>query len=65
MFGIGFPPFRGGPFRYIDSIGVANVVQQLEVFNSRFAPRFEPAKLLVDMARDNRRFYPESGRPVG
>jgi 3-hydroxyacyl-CoA dehydrogenase / enoyl-CoA hydratase / 3-hydroxybutyryl-CoA epimerase len=65
VFGIGFPPFRGGPFRYIDSIGVANVVRQLEVFNSRFAPRFEPAKILVDMARDNRRFYPESGKPVG
>jgi 3-hydroxyacyl-CoA dehydrogenase/enoyl-CoA hydratase/3-hydroxybutyryl-CoA epimerase len=51
VFGIGFPPFRGGPFRYIDSIGVAEVVRQLEELNDRFPGRFEPAELLVNMAR--------------
>ena len=51
VFGIGFPAFRGGPFRYIDSLGVAEVVRQLEELNDRFPGRFEPAELLVAMAR--------------
>ncbi|HEU4641593.1 MAG TPA: fatty acid oxidation complex subunit alpha FadJ [Gemmatimonadaceae bacterium] len=59
VFGIGFPPFRGGPFRYTDAVGAANVVRQLEVYHGRFAPRFAPAPMLVEMARSGKRFYPE------
>jgi len=57
VFGIGFPPFRGGPFRYMDSLGVKIVVQRLEDLNARFPGRFEPAELLLDMARRNQSFY--------
>ncbi len=57
VFGIGFPPFRGGPFRYMDSLGVHIVVQRLEDLNARFPGRFEPADLLVDMARRKQAFY--------
>jgi 3-hydroxyacyl-CoA dehydrogenase/enoyl-CoA hydratase/3-hydroxybutyryl-CoA epimerase len=60
VFGIGFPPFRGGPFRYMDSIGVKELVQRLEDLNGRFPGRFEPAPLLIDMARSNARFYPHN-----
>lgn len=62
VFGIGFPPFRGGPFRYIDTIGVDVLVQQLEELNSRFPGRFQPAELLVGMARRGERFYPPGTR---
>ncbi len=58
VFGIGFPPFRGGPFRYIDGEGVGEIVDRLEDLNLRFAPRFAPAQLLVDMAAARRSFYP-------
>ena len=57
VFGIGFPPFRGGPFRYVDSVGVARIVEQLEELNARFEPRFAPAELLLEMARTRRSFY--------
>jgi 3-hydroxyacyl-CoA dehydrogenase / enoyl-CoA hydratase / 3-hydroxybutyryl-CoA epimerase len=57
VFGIGFPPFRGGPFRYIDAVGADEIVRQLEELNGRFPPRFQPADLLVDMARKKGRFY--------
>jgi 3-hydroxyacyl-CoA dehydrogenase / enoyl-CoA hydratase / 3-hydroxybutyryl-CoA epimerase len=57
VFGIGFPPFRGGPFRYVDSVGLPRVVEQLEEMNVRFAPRFAPADLLVEMAGMRRTFY--------
>ena len=59
VFGIGFPPFRGGPFRYIDTVGAPEVLRQLEELNDRFPPRFQPADLLLDMARKNARFYPK------
>jgi 3-hydroxyacyl-CoA dehydrogenase / enoyl-CoA hydratase / 3-hydroxybutyryl-CoA epimerase len=58
VFGIGFPPFRGGPFRYIDAVGSATIVQQLEELNDRFPPRFQPADLLLDLARKNARLDP-------
>jgi 3-hydroxyacyl-CoA dehydrogenase/enoyl-CoA hydratase/3-hydroxybutyryl-CoA epimerase len=58
VFGIGFPPFRGGPFRYVDTVGVATIVRQLQELNVRHPPRFEPAGVLLDMARSGARFYP-------
>jgi 3-hydroxyacyl-CoA dehydrogenase/enoyl-CoA hydratase/3-hydroxybutyryl-CoA epimerase len=64
VFGIGFPPFRGGPFRWIDASGAATIVEQLEELDYRFTGRFSPAELLVHMARKGERFYPQSGRPV-
>lgn len=64
VFGIGFPPFRGGPFRWIDAMGAAKVVDALEDLSARFAPRFTPCDLLVAMARRGDRFYPSEGKPV-
>ncbi len=64
VFGIGFPPFRGGPFRYIDSVGAARIVDELEELNTRFLGRFFPSELLVRMARRSERFYPTDGKPL-
>ena len=63
VFGIGFPPFRGGPFRYVDSLGAERTVRALEGLNADRAPRFAPAQLLIEMAREGRRFYSERGHP--
>lgn len=65
VFGIGFPPFRGGPFRHLDSLGIANAARILESLYAKHAPRFEPAGILVEMARRGTRFYPERGHPLG
>jgi 3-hydroxyacyl-CoA dehydrogenase/enoyl-CoA hydratase/3-hydroxybutyryl-CoA epimerase len=64
VFGIGFPPFRGGPFRYVDSMGAGRIVEELEALNDRFPGRFEPAGLLVEHARAHKRFYPAQGHPL-
>lgn len=64
VFGIGFPPFRGGPFRHIDAVGVAEVVKQLEALDAKQPGRFAPARILVEMAREGRTFYPSVGKPV-
>ncbi len=57
VFGIGFPPFRGGPLRYADSVGAAALVEDLEDHRQRLGERFEPASVLVKMAREGRRFH--------
>ncbi|MDQ8153060.1 MAG: fatty acid oxidation complex subunit alpha FadJ [Gemmatimonadota bacterium] len=64
VFGIGFPPFRGGPLRVVDTIGAAELVRRLEALNAKHPGRFEPAKLLRDMAQSNKTFYPTTGKPV-
>ena len=58
VFGIGFPPFRGGPFRFIDALGAATVVQQLEALDARYPGRYEPAAMLRAMAASGERFHP-------
>jgi 3-hydroxyacyl-CoA dehydrogenase/enoyl-CoA hydratase/3-hydroxybutyryl-CoA epimerase len=60
VFGLGFPPFRGGPFRFIDALGVAQVVDRLKHFSGIHGPRFDPAPLLLELADEGRGFYPES-----
>ena len=64
VFGIGFPPFRGGPLRYADALGAAELVRQLEALNARHPGRFVPCALLGTMAREGTRFYPATGKPV-
>jgi 3-hydroxyacyl-CoA dehydrogenase/enoyl-CoA hydratase/3-hydroxybutyryl-CoA epimerase len=58
VFGLGFPPFRGGPFRYVDREGAGTVLRKLEALASRHGTRFTPAPLLVDLARGSRKLYP-------
>lgn len=57
VLGLGFPPFRGGPFRHVDAVGAGAVVDHLEAFARRLGPRYLPAPLLVDMAREGKTFY--------
>ena len=57
IFGIGFPPFLGGPFRYCDTKGVANIVKTLEALATQHTARFKPAQILVDYAKEGKRFY--------
>lgn len=64
VFGIGFPPFRGGPFRHMDAVGIAEVVKQLEALDARYPGRFTPARVLVEMAAGGKTFYPTTGKPV-
>lgn len=62
VLGTGFPPFRGGPLRYADSLGIAVVVDRLSRLADAHGERFRPAGLLREMVRQERTFYPE-GRP--
>jgi 3-hydroxyacyl-CoA dehydrogenase / enoyl-CoA hydratase / 3-hydroxybutyryl-CoA epimerase len=57
IFGLGFPPFLGGPFRYLDHLGPRFAVEVLERLRTRHGVRFAPSTLLQDMAREDRLFH--------
>jgi 3-hydroxyacyl-CoA dehydrogenase/enoyl-CoA hydratase/3-hydroxybutyryl-CoA epimerase len=57
IFGLGFPRFRGGPFRYVDTIGAADVLRRVQAYADRFGDRWRPAPLLVQMAKKGERFF--------
>lgn len=57
IFGLGFPPFLGGPFRYADSIGIARVVEKLQTLQEEHGQRFAPAPALLELAENKGRFY--------
>jgi len=56
IYGIGFPPFRGGACRYLDQMGVANFVALADKYAS-FGKLYEPPKLLRDMASSGKKFF--------
>ncbi|MCK6262700.1 fatty acid oxidation complex subunit alpha FadJ [Vibrio sp. ZSDE26] len=59
IFGIGFPPFLGGPFRYIDKLGVKTVVAMLNEHAEKYGNRFAPSDGLLTRAGLDQGFYSE------
>ncbi|XP_025967043.2 trifunctional enzyme subunit alpha, mitochondrial [Dromaius novaehollandiae] len=52
VFGLGFPPYLGGPFRYIDSFGANKLVDKLRKYEAVYGSQFTPCQLLLDYASD-------------
>lgn len=57
VFGTGFAPFRGGPFRYLDQVGVSGYVDMMNEFADKYGPQFEPCQLLKDYAITDKKFH--------
>lgn len=64
VFGIGFPPFTGGPFRAMDTWGIANVVNTMRQLQDKYGPRFAPAATLERMAASGQRFHINARAPL-
>jgi len=58
IYGFGFPPFRGGPLRYLDDLTADRVYADLQRLADRLGPRFTPCEAIVEQARARKRFYP-------
>lgn len=53
VFGLGFPPFHGGPFRYLDAYGADKFVERMEKLHETIGgERFVPCQMLLDYAKD-------------
>ncbi len=57
ILGLGFPPFLGGPFHYIDHIGIASVVKRMQDYRLRFGERYQPCDGLMARSQNNQFFY--------
>ena len=57
ILGLGFPPFRGGPFRYVDGVGAGAIVKIMEGLAAKYGKRFTPAAMLREMASKGKKFY--------
>jgi 3-hydroxyacyl-CoA dehydrogenase/enoyl-CoA hydratase/3-hydroxybutyryl-CoA epimerase/3-hydroxyacyl-CoA dehydrogenase/enoyl-CoA hydratase/3-hydroxybutyryl-CoA epimerase/enoyl-CoA isomerase len=56
IYGIGFPPFKGGLLFWADTIGAGKILEMLKPLES-LGPRMQPTALLLEMAKSGRRFY--------
>lgn len=56
VYGLGFPPFRGGVFRYLDSVGIAEFVAMAQQY-SGLGAMYQVPQMLIDMAEKGDSFY--------
>ena len=56
LYGFGFPRYRGGLMYWADQIGVRAVYDQIAAWHQQYGERWEPARLLRELA--------ESGTPL-
>lgn len=57
VFGVGFAPFRGGPFRHVDHYGAQKFVDLMSRLADKHGPQFEPCQLLKDYAASGKKFH--------
>lgn len=59
VMGLGFPPFRGGPFWWMDEVGAKEIVARLDALAERFGDRFSAAAILRQHADNGTTFRDE------
>lgn len=57
IYGIGFPPFRGGALRYVDAMGVAEFVALADSLADELGPLYRPTEALRERAKRGDAFY--------
>ena len=59
VYGIGFPPFRGGALKHVDKIGLAAFCEKADALRDLGA-LYEPTARMREMASSGETFHPSS-----
>lgn len=59
IYGYGFPAWRGGPMKYAELRGLADVLADIDMFHLRFGDRWKPAPLLVSLVTARKWKWPK------
>ncbi|WP_350656323.1 3-hydroxyacyl-CoA dehydrogenase NAD-binding domain-containing protein [Psychrobacter sp. S1-30-MNA-CIBAN-0213] len=51
IFGWGFAPHQGGTLQFINATGIEQFVERSRELSAKFGTRFEPAQILIEMAK--------------
>jgi len=62
IYGYGFPAHRGGPMHYADHLGLNRVYERVQQFETELGPYWKPARLLKELAQQNRTFQDHDRR---
>jgi 3-hydroxyacyl-CoA dehydrogenase / enoyl-CoA hydratase / 3-hydroxybutyryl-CoA epimerase / enoyl-CoA isomerase len=57
IYGLGFPPFKGGIFRWLDELGLAQFITAAKAFES-LGPLYQPTPGMLQKAADATHYYP-------
>jgi 3-hydroxyacyl-CoA dehydrogenase/enoyl-CoA hydratase/3-hydroxybutyryl-CoA epimerase len=57
IMGTGFAPFRGGPLRYADAVGIGRITEDLRRLNEAGERQFAPCERLIEMNKQSKTFY--------
>ena len=57
IFGLGYPPFLGGPFQFMDTVGLEEVCSKLEDLADSGLSRFAPCDLIKNLSKEDETFY--------
>ena len=63
IFGIGFPPFKGGLLFWADTIGLPKIVESLKAYEP-LGERYQPTALLVELASSGGRVPSTTNQPT-
>jgi 3-hydroxyacyl-CoA dehydrogenase/enoyl-CoA hydratase/3-hydroxybutyryl-CoA epimerase/3-hydroxyacyl-CoA dehydrogenase/enoyl-CoA hydratase/3-hydroxybutyryl-CoA epimerase/enoyl-CoA isomerase len=56
IYGLGFPPFKGGLLFWADTLGAKTILEMLKPFES-LGERWKPTPMLEEMAQSGTKFY--------
>ena len=59
IYGIGFPPFRGGALHYLDQIGLDNFCEMAKKYEA-LGPLYQPTEKMKQMAAAGDKYFPEA-----
>ena len=57
IMGTGWAPFRGGPLKYADGVGISTVVSRLNHLAGKFGDHFKPCNLLSELVNRGGTFF--------